>query len=290
MEKFYSEQKNQNSDHLPQSEKEWLETGKFDIEIVDIGKHQIRCAFTRGAEKGLLVTMIGGIPCDADRCKKLPLINKLYGHLAIKNLDKNISSLLYNQPATGGSSGERETETLQSRTNILAELVQHFGAKIDCVENVLIGASAGAYMAVNAIEKIRNEKFKPSKLILLSPAAYPEEIENVPSGEKFSKIIRQPWDIAKSPIFSKLEDFAQNGGSVYVSFFESDNPPIPEHIQEYFKKLVEQLSNNGYNAIFKIIPGVAHNFRIIGSHEGKNIVDNNSIRTTANSLIEFLAK
>lgn len=93
-------------DYLPQSETEWLKTGKFRIETVKIGTKKIRCALAHSSESDRIVVMVGGIPRDPGRREKLPLINKLYGHLAIKLLDHNISSLLYNQPGTGGSSGD----------------------------------------------------------------------------------------------------------------------------------------------------------------------------------------
>ena len=99
MEKFEHEKSKDKADHLPQSEAEWLKTGKFEVENIAIGGKEIRCALVRGPENSPLVTMVGGIPRDHERRKKLPLINKLYGHLALKILDQAESSLLYNQPA-----------------------------------------------------------------------------------------------------------------------------------------------------------------------------------------------
>ncbi len=288
MEKFNPEQKLRRPDYLPQSETEWLETGKFDIEIIEVDGKQIRCALARGGGGKPLVAMAGGIPRDPERRKKLPLINKLYGHLAIKLLDENESSLLYNQPATGGSSGEWESETIQSRTNILAGVSEHFHGRTHASSLSLIGTSAGAYMAVNALERLENQHIKVPKLVLLSPAAYPAEAESVPYGEAFRDIVRQYWDVEDSPIFSKLEKYIKSGGSAFISFFEDDDPPIPRQIQEYYKALAERLSGEGGAISVTTIPGVAHNFRRIGVPEGKNVVDNDSIRTTAASLANFL--
>jgi len=290
MEKFNFEGKHRRPDYLPQSEAEWLETGKFHIETVDIGERQIRCAFTRGAERGRLVTMAGGIPRDPERRKKLPLINKLYGHLALKILDQNESSLLYNQPATGGSSGEWEKETLQTRTDVLINIIKLFCERIDSSDVSLMGTSAAGYMAVSAIERIQALGSKVSKLILLSPAAYPKEVENIAYGPEFTELIRQQWNVAESPVFSRLEKYIRDGGSVYITFFEVDNPPIPQQVQEYYRNFVQRLSEEGGDITLMTIPGVAHNFRRIGSHAGKNIVDNDSIRATADLLTNFLTK
>ena len=290
MEKFNHEQNIRKPDHLPQSEAEWLETGKFHLETVDIDGRQIRCALTRGLEGEPLVVMAGGIPRDPERRKKLPLINKLYGHLALKLLDKNESSLLYSQPATGGSGGEWETETLQSRTGALVGVAEHFYKCASASDVAIIGTSVAGYMAVNALGQLQDRGIKVPKLVLSSPAVYPKEVENMPYGEAFTECIRSPWNIEGSPVFSILEQYVRNGGSLYISFFEADDPPIPRHIQEHYKTIAQRLSEEGGDVTFTIIPGVAHNFRKIGSHESKNIVDNDSIRFTAATLENFLLK
>lgn len=277
-------------DYLPQSEAEWLETGKFQIETVAINDQQIRCALARSLENEPLIVMAGGIPRDKERREKLPLINKLYGHLALKMLDQNESSLLYNQPSTGGSSGKWETETLRSRTDVLVGVTEHFYKDVSASDIVLIGTSAAGYMAVNALEQLQDRGIKVPKLVLSSPAAYPEEVENVPYGEMFTELIHKQWNIAESPVFPKLEKYVKDGGALYVSFFEADDPPIPQHIQEYYKTFVHRLSEEGNDVILTTIHGVAHNFRRINSQERKNIVDNDGIRSTADTLVNFLTK
>ena len=151
--------------------------------------------------------MVGGIPRDPERRKNLPLINKLYGHLALKMQDQDESSLLYNQPATGGSTGEWEMETLRSRTEVLVETSRYFFDHTKASNLSLIGTSAGAYMAIRALPQFEELGIEVSKLVLLSPAAFPENIENVPYGESFSSIIRENWDVAESPAFSLLETY-----------------------------------------------------------------------------------
>lgn len=275
-------------DHLPQTESEWIATGKFNIGMVPINQSNIRYALTEGKKGSRLVIMVGGIPRDPTRRQQLPLVNKLYGHLAIKMLDHGISSLLYNQPATGGSSGDWGKDTLSSRTKILERITVHFKRQIAASDVAFVGTSAGAYMAVNAIEELERKRIKVTRLALLSPAAYPKEAENVPYGETFTHILRTPWDVGTSPVFSRLQKFAITG-ALLISFFEVDNPPIPEYIQEYYRDFVRRLSREGHTATTITIPGVSHNFRRIGVAENKNIVDNDSIRATAIRLSEFLS-
>ena len=288
MEKFKHGKNENKKNYLPQSEAEWLKIGKFEIEKVRIHEREIRCALVRGPEHSPLITMVGGIPRDPERRKNLPLINKLYGHLALKMQDQDESSLLYNQPATGGSTGEWEMETLRSRTEVLVETSRYFFDHIKASNLSLIGTSAGAYMAIRALPQFEELGIEVSKLVLLSPAAFPENIENVPYGESFSSIIRENWDVAESPAFSLLETYLKKGGSVFTSFFEADDPPIPRHIQNFYKNFAERLANEGTDITSAIISGVAHNFRRIDVPEGGNLVDNDSVRRTATMLADFL--
>lgn len=288
MEGFKKEESGNKAEHLPQSEAEWLETGKFEIEQIAIEGREIRCALVRGPEHSPLVTMVGGIPRDPERRKNLPLINKLYGHLALKMLNQGESSVLYNQPATGGSTGEWEKETFQSRTEVLVETSKYFYDRTQASNLSLVGTSAGAYMAVNALEQLKNFGIRVPKIALLSPAAFPRSIENISYGESFTRTIREDWDVAESPVFPLLEKYIQNGGSVFISFFEADNPPIPEHIQDFYRNFAQRLSGEGADITYATIPSVAHNFRRIGVSEGANVVDNDSIRTTATTLADFL--
>lgn len=62
------------------------------------------------------------------------------------------------------------------------------------------------------------------------------------------------------------------------------------HMQEHFKLFVKELAEEGGDISITTITGVAHNFRKIGVPEGKNMIDNNSVRLTASNLSSFLAK
>jgi hypothetical protein len=278
----------QKDTHIPVSEAEWLETGKFHIEGININGVPIRCAVVRGQECRLHTTMVGGIPREVDRQRNLPLINKLYGLLSLNLEEEGLSSLLYNQPATGGSGGQWEKETLSSRTAILAGLVNYYRKLLSASDVALIGSSAGAYMAVRAVDLIEADGGRVSKLILLSTAAYPEKIEDVPYGREFTRILHEPWDVSTSPVFAKLEKFIHGGGRVLVCFFEADDPPIPLYIQEYYRNLMHGLSHNGKDVSVLTIPGVAHNFRRLNRKRLENVVDNESIIAVARKFFQFL--
>ncbi len=273
---------------LYQSEKEWLGTGKFTIITTTILGNQIRYAITNSAVTNKLVTMVGGIPRDPDRRKKLPLINKLYGLMAVKQVDYGVNSVLYNQPSTGGSSGDWNSETISTRSDTLVELIKKTGNLTKCSRHTIIGTSAGAYMAARAVDLLTGDTNQIKKLILISPAAYPHEIEDMPYGKEFTRIISKPWDIANSPIFKRLEGFVCSGGSLVISFFETDDPPIPRHIQYHYREFARKLIAQNKDVQLITIPNVAHNFRRINTSEKGNVVDNESIRTTAEKFLKFI--
>ena len=250
-------------DKLYQSESDWLRTGVFQVGHKSVRGNQIRYALAGVndcEEADLLVTMVGGIPRDPNRRDVLPLINKLYGLLAVKLADCRVASLLYNQPATGGSSGDWNNETILSRSLTLAELMLAVGEEISVRRHVVIGTSAGAYMAVRALGEVIRGGHSVTSLVLQSPAVYPEELEIIPYGDRLR-----------------------------ITFFEVDNPPIPKEIQEYFRRYVQGKSIDGASVQYAIINGVAHNFRRVTKNPSDSAVDNDSIRLTASETIEFIA-
>ncbi len=273
---------------LPQSESEWMATKVFSLEAIKVGENEIQCAFSQGGRGNSVTAMVGGLPRDPSRREKLPLINKLYGNLAVELSHRRESSVLYNQPGTGRSTGDWEKGTITTRAHVLTEVSKYFYIKGEASSLAIVGTSAGGYMAVRALDELQKNGVVVSKLALLSPAAYPESVEEIPYGENFSNTIRTPWDVSTSPIFPLLTKFVKEGGSVLITFFEHDDPPIPRHIQEYYKSFVKELSDAGGDIEIVIIEGVAHNFRKIGIAEGDNIVDNQSVRVTTSKLTSFL--
>jgi len=109
---------------LPQTEAEWLQTGEFEIGNSLILGNSIRYALVRPqAPSRTLTVMVGGIPRDAERQRTLPLINKLYGRLALLQARRDSYSLLYSQPGTGKSTGDLSRETFRTRIDTLVGLI-----------------------------------------------------------------------------------------------------------------------------------------------------------------------
>lgn len=277
-------------DFLPQSEREWLEFGEFRLEQRPVHGVDICIAHADGCHDsaGKLVLMAGGVPRDPERRQKLPLINKLYGNLALKLAEDGHHSILYNQPGTGRSGGDFSAETLASRTRTLAGLALAAAEEGGHDEIILVGMSAGSYMAGRAVEMIERGGPIVRGLALQSPAAYPQAAEHVPYGNEFTETIRSNWEVPASPVFTDIKRASSRGTRLLVSYFQKDDPPIPVPIQEYYMDTVAALQDSGYDATMYSIYGVEHNFRRLGTDHKRNVVSNDSIRATTQVLRDFV--
>ncbi len=273
---------------LPASEKEWLDKNIFTEEFLRVEENTVRCAVANCKVQGTLVVMVGGVPRDEKERKNLPLINTFFGHLAESLKDSGIASVLYNHPGTGLSTGDWGKETLNTRSSVLAQVAGHYYKKMQSLDVAIVGVSAGGYMAVQAMRELQNKGVPVSKLILISPAAYPKTLLDVPYGDAFTKMIRTPWDFTTSPIFNDIKKFTTEGGTSFISFFEDDDPPIPMEVQKSFMSTAEVLNATGKNIEVAIIMGAAHNFRNVG--EEKRTANIGSIFATVSYLVSFLAK
>jgi len=271
-----------------QTEKDWLNTGHFKEEYALTNNKKIRCALVTCANPKQLITMVGGIPKEKDRQKNLPLINKLFGQMAILLKEKGYSSLLYNHPATGKSDGDQNKETIRSRSQTLASLTEAFCERIGVNHCSFIGSSSGAYIALRTLPFLK-DSLHISKLVLLSPAAYPKEIEIIPYGKNFTRIVRQDWNITSSPAYEALRDFSNRGDGILIAFFENDDPPIPVKIQQHYKNVSLSLESKTFFIKNLTIHNTAHPFRRINLKKKQNIVDDKSVMETADRFVDFLS-
>lgn len=270
------------------TEEEWISTGLFNIGYYVVGGKRIRYAMSvpsDGVKPEYLVTMVGGIPRDPARRKNLPLINKLYGLLATHLIDHRMACLMYNQPATGNSEGVWEKETLFTRSQTLLNLAVSIGSDLGVQNHVVVGSSAGAYMASTLIDSMPGFGHTLRSLVLISPAAYPQCVEHVPYGDKFSHMIKRDWDIVRSPVFFRLERFA---GSLFVSFYAEDDPPIPKKIQDHFWYLMSHRCLTNPKTCFMTIEGVGHNFLRLNRKHRQSIINNESIIKASNDIKDFV--
>ena len=280
---------------LPQSQNDWLATGKFDLQDVDVAGHTLRTAVVSREEdvpSAGLVVMVGGIPRDTEARLRLPTINKLYAKIALNLASEGYTSILYNQPGTGKSGGDFEEITFGERIKALIELTDLYATKQATADVDLIGMSAGSYMAARAVGDIATRGLNVKGLILQSPAAYPEQVEDLPYNDKFTAVIRSDWNPEDSPIFSDVNKYVREGGKLAMSFFQDDSPPIPQLIQALFNQMGEELTEQGGDVTQFSYRGVAHNFRRLDHNQKKhhNVIDDRSVSAAAEILTDVVVR
>lgn len=280
---------------MPQSEKEWIATERFSLETVSVGEYDLAVA---GVEPVIsvvdptLTIMVGGIPRDVERQRNLPTINKLYAQLALNLSDEGHHSLLYNQPGTGKSSGVLSEVIFYDRIATLVDLAHTSCASLGVNRLNIIGTSAGAYIASRAAALV-SEDIEVSSLLLQSPAAYPVEAEDLPYDERFTQVLRSGWELAESPVFSDITKQALKGSKLLLAFFQSDDPPIPVHIQEYYQGLFHDMALQDLNVTSFVYRGVAHNFNKLQQakqHSRRNNVDDKSVQGAASILASAIMR
>lgn len=236
-----------------------------------------------------MAVMVGGIPRDPERQRALPLINKLHGALAIELSRCGYVGTLYNQPGTGQSQGDLATETLAFRAATLETFTANMCRKLRIGRVAFIGMSAGSYLAIKASNRMAKADVEVSHLILQSPPAFPPLAEEIPYGQQFRETLAN-WDFTEAPIFRDLTEWKTHNKPTYISYFEADNPPIPDTIQAQYRNFAERFNADGKPITFEVIEGVAHNFRRISAGANdRNVIDNDAIRASAAHLIDFLS-
>lgn len=274
---------------MPQTEADWLDTGRFEMEPKTVAGHDVMTALASPAISGVdpsLVITVGGIPRDPVRREKLPTINKLYAQLSLNVADSGHYGLMYNQPGTGKSSGDFETITFGEHIKTLVELSDEVAAGLGINKIHLVGTSAGSYMAARAVEDIQERGLEIRSLVLQSPPAFPEAVEDVPYGPEFSELIRTPWEVSDSPVFKDIRRFARFGGKICLLYFQGDDPPIPGHIQTKYHDTIWELGQKGADVTSLSCNGVAHNFIKLNNNPAsrRNAVDDASVYGTARIL------
>lgn len=280
---------------LPQSQKDWLATGRFNLESADVAGHTIRTAIVESApqaERAGLVVMVGGIPRNEEVRRRLPTINKLYAKLALNLAEHGYTSLLYNQPGTGESTGDFEDITFGERIKTLIELTDQYASVHDQKSVNLVGMSAGSYMAARAVDDLTARGIEVASLVMQSPAAYPEHIEDLPYGDEFTEVLRSGWNPRESRVFDDINRYVRHRGRLAISFFQNDTPPIPQHIQDLFNESAERLAHRGGDVTQITYRGVEHNFRRIGHDPNSNrqVVDDRSVFGAAEILTDVIIR
>lgn len=163
--------------------------------------------------------------------------------------NNGIASFAYDAPGTGGSEGDRLSETLDTRLADAQKSLEIFRERVRLSKLGALGMSMGADAAIRLTD---SENI--AALTLLSPAAYPDELRENPLHLGFTQQIRRhTYDWSEESTFSVLEEY--KGPSMVV--YGSQDRIIPEDVQDKYREILD--AGNPQNE-FVVLDQATHNF------------------------------
>jgi pimeloyl-ACP methyl ester carboxylesterase len=134
-----------------------------------------------------------GFGTTATRTRIRYMLDHLAGH--------GVSSACFDFSGNGDSTGELDKATLNLRRDEAHAAAKFLGRPEGSL--AIIGTSMGAYLAA-----LLSPVLRPRSLILISPAAYPEDAMELKLTEDFPKLARRPpGAYVGSPAFEALRTF-----------------------------------------------------------------------------------
>jgi esterase/lipase len=132
-----------------------------------------------------------------------------------------VSSACFDFSGNGDSTGRLEESTLNIRKEEASAAAKFLGRPEGSL--AIIGTSMGAYLAA-----LLSPVLRPRSLILVCPAAYPEEAMGLKLTEDFPKLARRrPHAYAESPAFEAIRDF---DGRLLIIAAGHDADVAPEEV------------------------------------------------------------
>lgn len=168
-------------------------------------------------------------------------------HLA----EQGISSVRFDFSGHGQSSGEMKNSNIAKRVEEACAVTDKFFGEEG--PKYIAGSSMGGPIAARLAML-----YSVEALILLCPAAYAREAENVSFDERFTKILRTPNSWRNSETWIDIEDFQ---GDLLHIIGERDDVIPPE-----VSGLYRQHAVNARSTTFEVIEGADHSLNLWLDH------------------------
>lgn len=168
---------------------------------------------------------------------------------------------------SGGDTGEL---TLAKRTAEVVAVAERAAREHVGLPLCLYGSSMGAHLVIKAAHQLAEQGIEVDDLIIVSPAAYPDEAEQATFGEPFKAAITGAHQNGHET-FGVLKILEVFPGRVVLAWAEGDpvekGGPLYPNIIAWFDEVMERRAAAGRRDLRIVVPGVEHSFRI----EGKGI-------------------
>lgn len=117
-----------------------------------------------------------------------------------------VSSIAFNYSGVPGTKETISSSTLASRTSEVSSVIDWVKREWGVTSVTLCGVSMGGHIALTVASQ---RGVDISKLILLAPAAYTEEVETVPFGDGFTAILQRQDSWVDSKSFDRLAKWSK---------------------------------------------------------------------------------
>lgn len=277
---------------LPQSDAEWLAIEGFRAVDIHTSIGQLKGALVepRHKQDSTATIMFGGITRKAASGGHMPLAGRFYGELARLLQKHGSTSAMIQLPGIGESEGRVGDFTVRDRILSVSEASQDI-QNVGSVDHVnLLGTSMGGYIALRAGYEMLQDGKAPNQLVLLSPAAYPSDIEDVCMGQSFRERARSDWSWDETVIQRDIKALTDAGTVVRFYAYEQDDPPIPKAVQAHYEQLIDTANALGHVVSRHIIPGVKHSFRRLDTDLRSMVIDEYAVVKTAKQMSDLILR
>jgi pimeloyl-ACP methyl ester carboxylesterase len=273
----------------PRSEKEpQKQEGSFEWRGIQLQTITVMPAEIE-SKKIPLVCMIGGIPRGKENSPDFhPLNSGTFEAYANEFARRGEASFVMSPVGMGASGGDTFEHSIGDRIDAWVQAVERLARdpRFDQEQITLLGNSMGGHIAIKVAEILATKGINIKSLILVSPAAYPDELEKVNFGSQWGEAAKR-LSGSRIRVFEALEDFK---GRVLLSWAQSDRP-ISIDKQKLYNKVLSDRMRRGRSDTAMSQVAVEHNFRKLNSNPTDNIIEISSLNNAAKVFADWqLAK
>ncbi len=236
-----------------------------------------------------LVCMIGGIPRNKENSPDFhPLNSGTFEAYSNEFARRGEASFAMSPVGMGNSEGDTFEHGIGDRIDAWAKAVEQLARdpRFDQDQITLLGNSMGGHVAIKVAEILATKGINIKSLILVSPAAYPDELEEINFGSQWGEVANQ-LSGSSARVFDVLKDFK---GKVLLSWAQSDRPVSVEKQKLYNEVLANRMQRGGSDTAMSQV-AVEHNFRKLNSNPTDNIIEISSLDNAAKVFADWqLAK
>lgn len=232
-----------------------------------------------------LVCMIGGIPRNKENSRDFhPLKSGTFEAYSMEFARRGEASFVMSPVGMGDSEGDTFSHSIEDRIDAWTRAIMMLAEdpRFDADNFSLLGNSMGGHIAIKVSERLSAQGLNVKNLILVSPAAYPDEVEEVNFGSQWGKTAEK-YSGSMAQVFEVLKNIR---GRVLLSWVQSDRPVSVEKQSAYNEVMDERMRSGSSDTAMSHV-GVEHNFRKLNSNPSDNLIEIGSLDNAAKIFADW---